>query len=93
MVDKEKIKAVYAYIKNEFDGCIIEDTYDMLRTVQTFRVAYEESVFKITILKDFFDDKNPSDIPALLQSFLLAEHLRDMGSTPLIVTKEGLTLE
>ena len=93
MIDQEKIKAVYAYIKDEFEGCIIEDTYDTLRTAQTFRVTYEESVFQVTILQDFFDDKDPSDIPALLQSFLLAEHLRDMGSTPLIVTKEGLTLE
>jgi hypothetical protein len=93
MIDQEKIKAVHGYVKDEFQGCLIEDTYDKLRTVQTFRIIYEESIFLITILREFFDDNSPSDIPALLRSFLLAEHLRDIGSTPLIVTKEGLKLE
>ena len=32
-------------------------------------------------------------IAATLEDFMLAEHLREMGMTPVVVTPEGLKLE
>jgi hypothetical protein len=34
-----------------------------------------------------------SQIPATLEEFTLAEHLREMGATAVVVTPEGLKLE
>ncbi|NLI31711.1 MAG: hypothetical protein GX422_02855, partial [Deltaproteobacteria bacterium] len=49
--------------------------------------------YRAMITYEFLEDHKAEDIAPLLRMFLLAEHLRELPSTPLVVTNRGLKLE
>jgi len=92
-MDQEKIDAVREYLRSQFQGCAIEDLFDEGRMSQTFTITCGKSIFIARIQKEFLDNRGSSDISGLLRTFLLAEHLRDLENTPVIITNSGLSLE
>lgn len=93
MVDAEKIAAVRGYLTGEFPGCTVEDWYEAERNAQSFRIVKGQSHHLATVSGEFMEDRNASEISPALTAFLLAEHLRDLGSTRVIVGNDGLSLE
>lgn len=93
MMNAEKIAAVRAYLEAEFPGCKIEDWYEAGRKSQSFRVAEGQVHHLATVSVAFMEDRDAADIGPTLTGFLLAEHLRDLGTTRVIVGNEGLSLE
>jgi hypothetical protein len=45
------------------------------------------------VLETFLNACEAEQIPTALKEFTLAEHLREMGETTVVVTMEGLKLE
>jgi hypothetical protein len=93
MVDEEKTAAVLEYLDSEFPGCVVEDWYESARAAQSFRISTARTNHLATVLDEFFVGWEASKIGPVLKGFLLAEHLRDLGSTRVIVASDGLKLE
>jgi len=93
MLNAEKIAAVLGYLAGEFPDCTVEDWYEAGRNAQSFRIVKGQSHHLATVSREFMEDRNASDIGPALTTFLLAEHLRDLGSTRVIVGNDGLSLE
>lgn len=93
MMNAEKIAAVRAYLEAEFPGCTIEDWYEAGRKSQSFRVVKGQLHHLATVSGEFMEDRDAADIGPALTGFLLAEHLRDLGTTRVLVGNEGLSLE
>ena len=92
MLDQQKIDAVRDYLEVQFPGCTVEDRYDSDRTAQVFRISCQGATHVTVVLRTFLDAHETTDIPITLEGFYLAEHLRDLGETPVIVTNAGLEL-
>ena len=93
IVDAEKIAAVREYLADEFPGCTVEDWYEAGRKAQSFRIVEGQSHHLATVSREFMEDRDASDIGPTLTAFLLAEHLRDLGTIRVIVGNDGLSLE
>ena len=93
MKNAEKIAAVRGYLAAEFPGCEVEDWHEAGRDARSFRIVRGQSHHLATISVKFLENRDASDIGPILKSFLLAEHLRDLGTTRVLVGEEGLALE
>ena len=93
MAEEKKIAAVREYLESELPGCSIEDSRDFDQGGQTFRIAFGGAMYVTIVSDEFLDKLNSTDIPESLRRFTLAEHLRELPSTPVLVTNVGLKLE
>lgn len=93
MVDQRKVQAVVAHFEGEFPGCSIEEKQDPDQRLVRFAIINGSSRYRAMITYEFLEDHKAEDIAPLLRMFLLAEHLRELPSTPLVVTNRGLKLE
>lgn len=93
MVNAEKTAAVRGYLTAEFPDCAVEDWYEAGRDAQSFRILTGQSHHLATISRNFLEGRDVSEIAPILKSFLLAEHLRDLGTIRVLVGEEGLNLE
>ncbi|MGA2401166.1 MAG: hypothetical protein ABSG91_05590 [Syntrophobacteraceae bacterium] len=92
MINVEKVAAVRKYLSLEFPGLEIRDHYDPGGMAQCFETGPGRIWFKAIISEEFLEDHEEGEIPAILRSFLLVEHLREC-ELPIIVTSEGLKIE
>lgn len=93
MADQEKIEAVRGYLSREFPGSVIEDRYDPGRKLHVFQVAGGKAPHVVLVSDAFLGMCEASEMAATLTVMTVAEHLREMGATPIVVTPEGLKLE
>lgn len=93
MADLEKLAAVRKYLETEFPGSAMDDWFESGRQAHSFRISGEGFQHLATVSLEFLDDTDSLEIASRLKGFLLAEHLRDLGSTRVIVTSDGLSLE
>jgi hypothetical protein len=93
MADDTKIAAVREYIKNEFPDSTMEDSPSAEFQGQYFKISSRGRSYNTIVSFDFLNDHEASQIPEILKKYILAEHLRDLGATPVIVAKTGLKLE
>ncbi len=93
MPEQIKIKAIVEYLQSEFPECKIEQSREVGRNAQIFRIRYKDNCYCAEVSEEFLKKRDASEIPALLDRFTLAEHLRFLGVTPVVVTSEGLSLE
>jgi hypothetical protein len=93
MADDTKIAAVREYIKNEFPDSTIEDSLSAELQGQYFKISSQGRSYNTIVSFDFLNHHEASQIPVILKKYVLAEHLRDLGSTTVIVAKTGLKLE
>ena len=93
MIDQEKLKAVEGYLQNEFPGSKIEVKHEPREQNHVFRITHEGKSHRAIIVEAFLSFCDVSQIPATLREFTLAEHLRELGATAVVVTLDGLKLE
>jgi hypothetical protein len=93
VIAQEKAAAVRAYLQAEFPGCSIEDWYAPERKIFCFKVSGPGATYHAFVSPEFLDGHEAPGIGPKLARFTLAEHLRDLPSQPVLVTKNGLELE
>lgn len=87
---EESIKAVRDYLEKEFPGWTVEDGDEAGGRMRFFRISGEGKIHNTVVTREFLLGRSPDDIDAALTEFLLAEHLREMGTTKVFVMNEGL---
>ncbi len=93
MADPMKIEAVKTYLENEFPGKTISVTFISSEKVYEFTVTGQRIPMVARVRDSFLSACECGDISRILGAFTLAEHLREMGGTPVVVTSDGLKLE
>jgi hypothetical protein len=93
MVDQEKLNAVEGYLQREFPGSKVEVKHEPREQVHVFRISHEGKSHRAIIVEAFLSFCTVSQIPVTLGEFTLAEHLRELGATAVVVTLDGLKLE
>lgn len=93
MSDQEKLQAVEDYLRTQFPGVKLEVKYEAAERIHRFHILHQEKSHYAIVVEAFLQRCAADKIPATLQAFMLAEHLRDLGVTPVVVTPEGLKLE
>jgi len=93
MIDQEKLNAVERYLQDEFPGSKIEVKHEPREQSHVFRVTHEGKSHHAIVVEAFLSFCDVSQIPATLEAFTLAAHLRELGATAVVVTLDGLNLE
>ncbi len=93
MDNQEKLKALQDYFQSEFPGSEIESRYEPREKVHEYRILCGGKTHRAIVLETFLNACEAEQIPTALKEFTLAEHLREMGETTVVVTMEGLKLE
>jgi hypothetical protein len=92
MIDQEKLKAVEGYLRREFPGAQVQVKYEPRERIHVFEVLQEGKSHRAIIVEAFLSFCDVLQIPATLSEFTLAEHLRELGTTAVVVTLDGLKL-
>ena len=92
MSEQEKLKAIQDYLLSEFPGSKIEIRYEPKERIHLVQILHEGESHRAILVEAFLSICEVSQIPAILEEFTLAEHLRECA-TPILVTPEGLKLE
>ena len=93
MDDQEKLKAVQNYLQSEFPGSEIEVIFQPDEKVHVFQILQQGKSHRAMVTETFLNVREAPQIQATLKAFTLAEHLRELGQTPVVVTPHGLKLE
>jgi hypothetical protein len=93
MSDQEKLSAVIQYLQSEFPGSKIEVRYEPGERAHLVQIFLGTKSHRAILVDAFFSVCEAARIPSTLAAFTLAEHLRAMGSTAIVVTPQGLKLE
>ncbi len=89
----EKLQAVEGYLLKEFREAKIEIKSNVVEQTHRFQILDQGKTHYAIVVEAFLKGCETEKIAATLEAFMLAEHLRDMGMTPVVVTLEGLKLE
>ncbi len=93
MSSQEKLSTIQDYLLAEFPGSKIEVKYEPREKVHKFKILFEGKSHHAIVLDSFLIACRELEIMDTLKEFTLAEHLRELGSMPVIVAPEGLKLE
>lgn len=94
MPDQEKRNAITEFLSREFPESQIDTSYESVHKVWSFRINLPAGSFHLAaVTDDFLHNTQVADLLPRLKTFLLVEHLRDMGTARVIVTKQGLALD
>lgn len=90
MADENKLEAVEKYLKEEFDSPAIERSFDSGQDALVLKIKTNSRLATAVITNQFLEKNPADDIPGILRTFMLAEHLRECDF-PVVVTRTGLT--
>ena len=90
---QEKLQAVEVYLQTEFPDAKIEVKHEPMERIHRFQILQHGKPHWAIVVEAFLQGCAADQIAATLQTFTLAEHLRDLGVTPVVVTPKGLKLE
>jgi hypothetical protein len=93
MNDQEKLKAVQDYLQSEFPVSEIEVRFEPSEKAHVFQILQQGMSHRAVVTETFLNVRETSQIQTTLKAFTLAEHLREMGATAVVVTPHGLQLE
>ena len=93
MSGQEKLQAVQEYLMTEFPDAKIDIKHQPQERVHVFQILHQGKRYCAIVGEAFLQGCEATQIPATLVDFTLAEHLRELGITPVVVTPEGLKLQ
>jgi hypothetical protein len=93
MIDSSKINAVRKYLEREFPNLDVTDFPDQERTAHCFRLDENGIKHLVTATLEFFSFNATENIPTTLQRWGLAETLRSVGRTPVLVMTTGIQID
>ena len=90
--EAKRIAAVRQYFYEQVPNAEIRDSYDAGRLAQVFRVeANDLGGFRDAVISTEFLMEHPADkLTKVLKGWRVAEHLRSMKGTELLVTSWGI---
>ncbi len=93
MSEQEKLQAVKDYLMTEFPDATVDIKHQPQERVHVFQVLHQGKHHCAIVGEAFLRGCEATQIPATLEDFTLAPHLRELGMTPVVVTPEGLKLQ
>ncbi|GKT09465.1 hypothetical protein DSTSK_27700 [Desulforhabdus sp. TSK] len=93
MSTEAKKAAVRQYLESEFSGFAVEGGREASDGIHRFTISQGDSTHYALIAEEFLESHSLEEIGEKLRNFLLAEHLKEMSTTPVLVTNIGLSLE
>jgi hypothetical protein len=93
MSNQEKLHAVQEYLMTEFPDAKIDIKQQPQEPVHVCQILHQGKRYCTIVSEAFLQGCEAATIPATLQEFTLAEHLRELGMTPVVVMPEGLKLQ
>lgn len=91
--DASKVTAVRQYLQGEFANQDVDDTYNSDCLAQDFRVGHGGASHLVRVSGEFFKDRGLEEIGGLLRRWKLAQTMRSVAKSRVIVTTKGLTTE
>jgi hypothetical protein len=91
--EASKIGAVRRYLDGEFPDAAVADAYNFDREAQDFRIGHGVSSYLVTVSREFFRVYGAEEIKSVLQRLQLAQTLRNVGRSRVIVTTSGIRVE
>ena len=90
--EAERIAAVRQYLCEQIPNAEIRDSYDGGRLAQVFRVeASDLGGFRDAVIStEFLMEHKPDKLGKVLKGWRVAEHLRSMKGTEMLVTTWGI---
>jgi len=90
--EAERIAAVRQYLYEQIPNAEIRDSYDGGRLAQVFRVeASDLGGFRDAVIStEFLMEHKPDKLGKVLKGWRVAEHLRSMKGTEMLVTTWGI---
>jgi len=90
--EAERIAAVREYFYEQVPNAEIRDSYDAGRLAQVFRVeASDLGGFRDAVIStEFLMEHKPDKLAKVLKGWRVAEHLRSMKGTEVLVTTWGI---
>lgn len=90
--EAERIAAVREYFHDHLPDASIRDSYDAGRLAQVFRIeASDFGGFRDAVIStEFLMDHEPDKLGKVLKGWRVAEHLRAVKGTEVLVTSWGL---
>lgn len=90
--EAERISAVRQYFYEQVPNAEIRDSYDAGRLAQVFRVeASDLEGFRDAVVStEFLMEHQPDKLGKVLKGWRVAEHLRSMKGTEVLVTTWGI---
>jgi hypothetical protein len=90
--EAERIAAVREYFYEQVPNAEIRDSYDAGRLAQVFRVeASDLGGFRDAVVStEFLMEHQPDKLGKVLKGWRVAEHLRSMNGTEVLVTTWGI---
>lgn len=76
-MDESKLNVVRSYLNGEFAGSTIDEKYDFDRGAQTFRIRVGKDLLLLKVGEEFLGDNNESQIRTHLESWKVANLLRE----------------
>ena len=90
MADENKIGPVRNYLAEQFGSA--EITIDEQPAGVVVRVKTGTSEFDVTVVRDFLEAHDASDIGRLMHAWNVAQELRRTEGLPLVISEEGVRL-
>ena len=90
--EAERIAAVREYFHEQVPNASIRDSYDAERLAQVFRIdASDFGGFRDAVIAtEFLMEHQPEKLGKLLKGWRVAEHLRSVKGTEVLVTSWGI---
>jgi hypothetical protein len=89
-VNEEKLTVIRKYLHSEFPGFNFMESYDIDRGALKFTINKGDILHIVEVSEFFLEDYDVRTIASHFKNWKVAEHLRDIGDTPIMVGSEGL---
>ncbi len=90
---EQKVMAVREFMIKSFPDSQVSVEDNPGERCQVVSAKLQGVVYTAMVRDEFLERHSAAEIPGILESFFLVEHLKDMPGTPFVVTLEGLQLQ
>jgi len=88
-IDPQFTKPILEYISEHFPNSKIEEWEHEKNESLNFRIHDNEVTYVLRVMEECFENQLITDIKSMLESYNVAQVLRDIGDFPIIVTNSG----
>ncbi len=85
----ECTKPILEYISEHFPDAKIEQWEHEKNESLNFSIHEKEAAYTLRVMDECFENQQPEDIRAMLESFNVAQVVRDIRDFPIVVTNSG----
>lgn len=87
--NSEFSKPILEYISEHFPNATVEEWEHEKKESLNFNIQENDVIYVLRVMYECFEDKQVADIVSMLESFNVAQVVRDIRDFPIIVTNSG----